>query len=298
MRLLAALLLPTLLCAQETIWAPKLKVIPPYTGPHKPHTRLAELKNKHAGQAGWRELVMDDEHLRAVYISAAPGTKAAPRFHPDTREWWVVLDGEIRFTIEGQEPFTASKGWMVQVPPQAIYSWESTGASPSLRLEVNIAKAKTLYPDGPATPPALPGYDWLKVKMPRRALAYEKVNRPYRTFEEMSAKPVYDSRGLSVQPVVADDRGAMNFIYGYEKNLAPLDAKDPGHYHPECAEAWLIAKGQMRYPIEGHGLVIAEEGDFVYVPPFRWHAPRFHGEGPACRLSLNGYPRISHLAAH
>ena len=240
---------------------------------------------------------MDDAHLRAEYISAAPGSRVSRRFHPDTREWWVVLDGEIRFDIEGAPPFLARKGWMVQAPPQAMYTLEVAGARPALRLEVNIANAKSLFPKE-ASPPALPGFDWVRVKMPRRPLPFDERNRPFRTFEEVASLAKYDARGLSVTPIVADDRGAMNFIYGHEKSLAPLDPKDPGHYHPECAEAWLIAAGKMRYAIEGHGVVIAEEGDFVYVPAFRFHAPRFHGDAPACRISLNGYPRISHLAAH
>ncbi|MFN7919627.1 MAG: cupin domain-containing protein [Bryobacteraceae bacterium] len=282
---------------QETVWAPKPKRLPAYTAPHRPHVKLSDLDAKFRGKADWRETVMDDEHMKAEYVSAAPGTKSAPRFHPDTREWWMVLRGEMRFRIQGQAEIVARKGSMVQVPMQTIYSWEVTGSEPALRLEVNIAQAKTLFPKD-VSPPPMPGFDWIQVKMPWRPVPYDKVNRPHQTFAEFESRVKYDHRGLSVEPVVADDRGAMNFIYGFEKNIAPLDPKDPGHYHPECAEAWIIAKGQMRYGIEGHGVVIANEGDFVYVPKFLFHSPRFHGEGPSCRISLNGYPKISHLAAH
>jgi mannose-6-phosphate isomerase-like protein (cupin superfamily) len=86
-----------------------------------------------------------------------------------------------------------------------------------------------------------------------------------------------------------------NIIYGYEKNLPPLNPKDRGHYHPECAEFWLVMAGQIRYPIENVGVIIAEEGDVVYVPPFTFHAPRFYGPGPSCRLAINGYTNIAHL---
>ena len=53
--------------------------------------------------------------------------------------------------------------------------------------------------------------------------------------------------------------------------------------------------GKIRYPIENVGVVIAEEGDVVYAPIMTFHAPRFHGEGPSCRLAINGYPNIAHL---
>ena len=86
-----------------------------------------------------------------------------------------------------------------------------------------------------------------------------------------------------------------NFIYGYAKNLPPINPQDRGHYHPDSCEFWLIMKGQIRYPIEGQGVIIASEGDLVYVPPYTFHAPRFYGEGPSCRLAMNGYFNISHL---
>src|SRR5260370_7558068 len=97
------------------VWAPKPKNLPGYVAPHRPHTKLAELQAKHAGSDNWQEVIVDDDHLNAVYISSAPGTKTPRRFHPDTREWWVVRDGQIRFSIHAQQPFVPSKTWMLQV---------------------------------------------------------------------------------------------------------------------------------------------------------------------------------------
>jgi quercetin dioxygenase-like cupin family protein len=39
------------------------------------------------------------------------------------------MDGQIRFEIENQEPFVATKGSMVQVPMQTIYSMERLATS-------------------------------------------------------------------------------------------------------------------------------------------------------------------------
>src|SRR5688572_27309869 len=82
---------------QQVFWAPKPTTPNPYVPPHKPHTRLSDLKSKYKGQANWRELVVDDDYLRAEYISSAPGDKVPRRLHTDTREWWVVMEGQIRF---------------------------------------------------------------------------------------------------------------------------------------------------------------------------------------------------------
>ena len=280
----------------DRAWALKPSKPPAYAAPHRPHVKLADVRRRHAGRDRWRQVVVDDAYLQSAYVQSAPGERTGPQFHPETRAWWVVLDGEIRFTIEGVEPFVARKGSMVQVPLQTIYTMETIGTQPALRFETAVAGARVLYPDS-ATPPEsnVPGFAWVPVKLGRRKGIWGEGNRAHVSFEDMMASAKPDERGLAVQQFVKDDRGASNFISGSEKNLAPLNPKDKGHFHPECPEFWLILAGQMRYAIEGQGVILAAEGDVVYVPPFTYHAPRFHGEAPAVRLSMNGYPYISHL---
>jgi len=289
---LAALAAAVSLYAQE-LWAPK-GTPAKYVAPHKPHTKLADLKSKHAGQQDWRELIVDDEHLRGEYIQMRPGAKTPRALHPDTRTWWVVMEGEIRFDIEKSEPFVASRGSMVQAPMQTWFSYETVGDKPALIFETNIAGAKTLYEDQNACSPP-PGTEWMKVRLGNRpAGVYDKNNKPHVTFEEV-AEAFESGKVRGTQRIVEDARGAANFIYGYNSKLPPLDPKAKGHYHPEGAEFWLILKGQIRYPIEGVGTIIANEGDVVYVPQYTFHFPRWWGEGPSCRLAMNGFPYIAHL---
>jgi mannose-6-phosphate isomerase-like protein (cupin superfamily) len=280
--------------SNEIFWAPKPAAASKYVPPHRPHTKLADLKARHQGKASWREVIVDDEHLHAEYIYSPPGSKVSRRLHPDTRAWWVVMDGQIRFEIENQQPVVARKGSMVQVPPQTIYSMETMGGQPALRFEAGIAKAKTLYPKD-VKPPELPGLNWLPgFVMNRRPAPYDRGNEPHANVYELAQRPGNKDQNFLHQ-FVNDDRGAANVIYGWESKLPPLNPKERGHYHPECAEFWLIMAGQIRYPIENVGVFIAEEGDVVYVPKFTFHYPRFHGPGPSCRLAMNGYPNIAHI---
>jgi quercetin dioxygenase-like cupin family protein len=280
--------------AEQPSWAPKPVKLPKYPPPNKPHTKLAEVKKKHAGAANWREVIVDDPLLHAEYVSLAPGGKVTRRFHPDTRAWWVVAEGQIRFDIEGQDSFVASKGAMVQAPMQTIYSMETVGDKPSLRFEVGIGGAKTLYPVD-VKPPEMPGFEWVKVKLNRTPAPLERDNKTAIQLDSLVKDYAAKGRQNFLHRFVHDDRAVANIIYGYEKNLPPLNPKDRGHYHPESCEFWLIMAGQIRYPIEGQGVIIAEEGDVVYVPMWTFHAPRFHGPGPSCRLAMNGYPNIAHL---
>ena len=279
----------------DIVWAPKTKPFP-YTAPHKPHTKLAEVKAAHANEKSWRHLVVKDEHLSSEWVQDQPGAKALREFHPDTREWWVIQEGQIRFEIEGQEPFVASKGSMVQVPMQTFFSFETIGDKPSLRFETNVVNARTLYAKDldPSSLPKLPNFDWVPVRVARRVGYYDHGNKPHVTYDDL-AKQIDEGKLKGTIRIVEDDRGTANFIYGRASALPPINPAEKGHYHPESAEYWLVMSGHIRYPIEGQGVIIAGEGDVVYVPKFTWHAPRWYGDGPSCRLAMNGYPQIAHL---
>jgi mannose-6-phosphate isomerase-like protein (cupin superfamily) len=276
------------------VWAPKPTTLPKYVPPMRPLTKLSDVLTKHNGQQDWSQVIVDDDHLHAEYISMSPGRKTEPRMHADTREWWVVTDGQIRFNIDGQESFVASKGWLVQVPYRTVYSIETVGDKPSLRFEVNIAHAKYLYPQA-EQPPKTPGYNWLLTRLSQPQGVYDRGNKPYIDFnkvaEQFEQRPKKDGQVRFIN----DDRAVSNVIYGYAKDLPPLNPADKGHYHAECAEFWVILRGQIQYKIEGQPEFVANEGDIVYAPKMTWHRPRFFGDGPSCRLAMNGYPEIGHL---
>ena len=274
-------------------WAPKPLKPVGYFGVNRPIVRIADLLARHKGQQNWEELMVDDDHLTTRYIASAPGTKTGKRYHPQTREWWIVTDGQIRFEIEGQEPFVASQGWMVQVPPRTIYSLETVGDKPSLRYEVNIAHAQTLYPED-QKPPTVPGISWMLVKSARVPAPYDRGNKPYLIFDEVAAN-IEKKQARGGNRFITDDRGVANIIYGYEKNLPPEGPDEKGHRHPECAETWLIMTGQIKYKIEGQPIFVADKGDVVYAPRFMWHHATFAGPGPSCRLAMTGYPGITSL---
>ncbi len=276
-------LLAGALALGQTLWAPKGE------------PAVYKSPNKHAGRTDWREVIVDDNYLHSEYIMAKPGTETKRGVHPDTRTWWIVMDGQVTFDIESVGTIAASKGSMVQCPMQTFFSYKVVGDKPALIFETNHANARTLY-QSDAAPMKIPGFDWIPVKFNNRSIGkFGHNNKPHLTFNEV-AEGIEAGRLRGTIRIVQDDRGAANFIYGYNSKMPKLDEKNLGHYHPECAEYWLIMKGQIRYPIEKVGVVVAEEGDVVYVPPFTWHAPRWWGDGASCRLAMNGYPDIAHLS--
>jgi mannose-6-phosphate isomerase-like protein (cupin superfamily) len=272
----------------QTVWAPKPIKLTPWDAPNKPHWKLSDVLADHKGQKSWKVTVVSDDHLHGDYIQMAAGEKTPRRAHPDTREWWVVQDGEIRFTIDGQQPFVAKKGYLVQVPYRTFYQMETVGDKPSLRFEVNPTGARLMYPSEDK-PPVLDGYTFLKTTIVSKGI-YDQGNRPYIDYNEVAAGREKQRR------FIADDRAVSNIIVGEAKTLPPVTDKDKGHFHAECAEFWLILEGKMEYRIEGAGGDIhADQGDIVYAPRGHWHRPRFAGDSRSCRLAMNGFQDIGHF---
>ena len=163
---------------QMEVWVPMPVKANPFVPPNKALTRLSDLLAKHKGQQNWKEVVVHDHLFHAEYISMAPGAKTPRQFQQDHRTWWVVQDGQIRFTIEGQEPFVASKGFMVQVPKRLIYSMETVGDRPSLRFEVTNPAAQTMYP-ADETPTPVPGVKFERARVASAKGSYDEANVPY-----------------------------------------------------------------------------------------------------------------------
>jgi quercetin dioxygenase-like cupin family protein len=266
------------------VWAPKPLTTPAYESGLKPWIKLADIKAKHKSQANWADVVVDDGRLSGAYVSAAAGSKTTKLFHPDTREWFGVLEGEVRVEIEGQAPFNATRGSLVNIPRQTIYTVETVGTASSLRFTLNVSGAKNVYPREIATPAAPAGMQWTEARINRTPGRYDEFNQPHLNIHLAAAKDEKYSGGRFVR----DDKSEMLVIYGHEKNMPPLDPNDKGHFHAESAEMWLVFSGQIRYKFEGQEPFIASEGDVVYVPANTWHATRFIGDN-ACRLSITEY---------
>ena len=77
-----------------------------YNPPMRPLWKLSDLKQMHAGQNNWQVQIIKDPEQDATYNSAAPGSHFAARLHPDTPTVFVVIAGEVHFTVEAQQPAT------------------------------------------------------------------------------------------------------------------------------------------------------------------------------------------------
>ena len=278
---------------QMQVWAPLPVKASSFLPPHKPLTRIAALLAQHKGEQNWTETVVDDSLFHGDYISMAPGMKTPRRFHQDHRAFWIVQDGQIRFTIEGQEPFVASKGFLVQVPKRLVYSMETVGDKPSLRFEVTMANSQTMYPID-ETPTPMPGVTFERSSVASAKGAYDEANVPFIDYNQTIAG--HPKPKKNPNQFVGDAHeggyvnvGIANIIRGDPKTQPPAREDDLGHLHVSGPEFWFVLEGQMEFKIGSVPLFVADQGDIAYAPAQMWHRVRFAGTGMATRLAIVGY---------
>jgi mannose-6-phosphate isomerase-like protein (cupin superfamily) len=256
-----------------------------WVAPNKPHWKLSDVLAKHSGQRSWQEDIVSDRDFVARYISMAPGEKTKRQFFADDRVFWFVQSGRLRVNIDGQEPFIAGPGYLVQVPYRVAYSIATEGSEPALRFEVRGAQAAPLYP-ADETPAPLDGKKYVKVSYTGHG-EYDEVNKPYMDF----TKDVVNANGRG-GPFVKDDHTFANIIRG--PGAPPAPPTNLGHFHVGYSEFWLVLEGKIDYLIEGVPFFTAEPGDVVYAPQGRWHRASWGGTGPATRLAINPRPEGMH----
>ena len=106
--------------------------------------RLSEIKQR-MGQTPWVVRIIYNNYISGVLISQNPGEGNRWHYHDDCDEFWVVLEGEIKWIIEGKEAIIGKKGDVVSVPRNTKHKMVTVGDGPSIRLAVSVPDVKHFY---------------------------------------------------------------------------------------------------------------------------------------------------------
>ena len=87
-----------------------------------------------------------------------------------------LKSGQMRVNIEGQAPFLATKGFLVQAAPRLAYSMETVGNEPVLWFGVRPAGEMPSYPIT-ETPTPVKGWTLLSRALPIPAATINTTNR-------------------------------------------------------------------------------------------------------------------------
>jgi mannose-6-phosphate isomerase-like protein (cupin superfamily) len=259
------------------VWAAKPVTLTPFEPPNRLIWRLSEILSAHQGQASWRQPVVKTRDFEADWISMAPGEKTKTVFYADDRVFWVVESGQMRVNIEGQQPFVAKKGFLVQAAPRLAYSMETLGNDPVLRFEVRPAGEMPSYPID-QTPTAVKGWTFIQTRISDIG-SYDQDNRPYLDF----LKDVVEANAGSSN-FVWDGHTAAHIIRG--KGIPAPPDTNLGHFHENMVELWIVLEGQLDFLIEGEPLITGTVGDVIQAPNERWHRATSRAPGMATRLAI------------
>jgi oxalate decarboxylase/phosphoglucose isomerase-like protein (cupin superfamily) len=241
--LLLVFVVPGVLPAQDgrILYYPKPDARTAFQPPMKPVTRLAELKEMHAGERRWRERIVDDGNSLAFMVQDPPGTRYERRLYPDSPAWWVVLEGRVRFEIEradgGFEIFEATRGSYVYAPERMLHALEVVGDEPAIRFEVTLAVATPVYERRPEV--GMPGVTFIPVRLstgPNPLDVADPDGEPWPlhwNVHELARQNA--GRGNWTREVIRKNRARGNLICGYPPANPPV-AGNRGHFHSDFAE--------------------------------------------------------------
>jgi quercetin dioxygenase-like cupin family protein len=252
-------------------WAAKTATPAPYVEPNRPIWRISEIMAAHNGQTDWVQPTVRNRDFDCDYISMGAGKKTKAVFYADDPVIIIVQSGQIRFNVETQQPFVASKGFRVTIPYRLAYSMETVGNEPSVRWEVRPAGEAPNYPIT-ETPTPIKGVKYIKATYVGHG-SFPNDKPPYMDFFKIISQggmPGQRGPGVPTPP-------ASNF----------------GHFHSNWGEFWFIAEGTLDFQIEGEPLIHAHQGDVVSAAYERWHRPTNAGKGMSTRIAF--IPRTNNL---
>ena len=260
------------------VWAAQKMPETPYTKPNKPIWHIADILKAHQGKQSWDQPVLLTPDFDGHYISLAPGEKTKCMFYADDRAFGWVYSGQVKITIDGQEPKVLPKGWAFNVAPRLSYCMENVGNEPAVFFRITPAAQAPSYPES-EMPTPVKGYTYVKARITSTG-GYDSPNVPF----------------FDIDAYGASERTGERFLYDGHTNANPrLDsnitdlppATNWGHFHANMAEAWVDVYGQVDVLISGVGLVHGERGDVIHASEERWHrASSRPGSGKSIRMAI------------
>jgi len=273
---------------ERIVWAAQKTPETPYTGPNKPIWHIADILKAHRGQKRWEQKVLLNRDFDGRYVQMAPGDKTKCMFYADDRAWGWIYSGQVKITIDGQEPKILPKGWVFNVAPRLSYCMETVGTEPVVFYRTTPAGQVPSYPEN-ETPTPIPGYKYVKAKITSTG-GYDSFNMPFFNVDEYGAS---DRKG---ERFLYDGHTSSNLNIG-----PPLTALPPatswGHFHEIMQEVWLNVYGNVCALISGVGVVHGEYGDLINANEERWHrATSCPNTGRSIRMAIT--PRSKEGQVH
>jgi quercetin dioxygenase-like cupin family protein len=242
---------------------------------NQPVVVLSEILARNKTNHRWSEKLILDGRNRAALISSAAGVPSDPHLHPDFNEWWIGMDGRTSWQIGEYGPVVAEFGDIVIAPSGARHDINAVGEGHGTRLVVGPEDSnKDLKGIEPA-------------RMITVDDALEPPNRIHTGLEYMFNRHSRDEAWS--EEVLLDQRNRINMIH-----TLPGQASS-AHWHPDMAEWWFVAKGDLEWKVGDRDPFRATWGDIVYVESGIAHQITTVGDDSSVRYAVTTPDVIHHF---
>ncbi len=106
------------------------------TNPNLIHTKLSAFIERNGTSSNWVEVAVSDSRNYGTYTFEMPDTVSETTTHENENRWWVVLQGQIEWAVDGEDVVIARLGDVVFVEKGKAYSITTTGSEPSIRITI------------------------------------------------------------------------------------------------------------------------------------------------------------------
>ncbi len=106
------------------------------TNPNLIHTKFSALVERNGTSSNWVEVAVSDNRNYATYTHELSGAASETTSHSDENRWWVVLQGNLEWSIEGEDVVSAGPGDVVFLEKGKTYSTRTVGDEPSVRITI------------------------------------------------------------------------------------------------------------------------------------------------------------------
>ena len=110
-----------------------------------PTTSIDDLIKK-MGSGSWAARLVYNDRFGGVVIQQQPGEGNRLHYHPDADECWVILEGEYKWSIDGEEQ-EVSVGDIVVVKEKTWHQITVIGDKPAARLAITKPDVDHIYED-------------------------------------------------------------------------------------------------------------------------------------------------------
>lgn len=111
-----------------------------------PVTSIEEMLNRGSHDVSWSKRIINSPSNSVTIISQLPGEGNRRHYHADWDEWWLILEGEWIYEIEGRE-HPIKKGDVVFIERNKLHMVTASGAGRAVRMAVSRADVAHIYPD-------------------------------------------------------------------------------------------------------------------------------------------------------